>query len=102
MLFDLEGLLDGVETALIVGLLVLFAAAMGAGYVFRNQRNAARAELALVRAQAEAYANAATLAQAEAKRHRDEFKAYQAWVSANPAPKDPEALRRWIIEAGKK
>lgn len=101
-MFDLGDLLDGVQTVAILISSFLVVAVIATCAILYHQRNDARAEVARLQAEAAHWQVVATNALTEAKRHREEFAQFKAWVAANPAPKDPEALRRWILEAGKR
>lgn len=71
-------------------------------WVFKVQRDRARAELALQDAEARSLQQRLLVAESEASRYAREFREFQAWVQAHPAPKDPEALRQWLLDAGKR
>lgn len=94
--------LDSVRLAIWGALVAIIIVTGVCAGVWRHQRNAAREQLMAMRSEAELWRVKAKAAVLEAERHRVEFDGFKAWVSENPAPKDPEALRRWMLEAGRR
>ena len=71
-------------------------------WVFKMQRDKARAELALQESEVRTLQQRLAVAESENEKAARRLLEFQVWVKDHPAPKDPEALRRWLLEAGKR
>lgn len=105
-MIDLDDLLDFAAPWLrwiafaSIALLVLGPAFMA--MVYKDQRDAARAEIEIREVEVRAMRQRLVLADSEIDRKTRELKEFQQWVATNPAPKDPEKLRVWLLQVGRR
>lgn len=102
-MFDFD---DFMDTAQLIGILFSVVAVL-AGIitctVYKSQRDEARATIQQMKAEAQALQIRLDRTILDADRvRREDAQALQAWAAAHPAPRDPEALRQWLIQAARR